>query len=104
MPSGGLFRPTSEEARRVFDTPSKALRVERDTVLGSPFWRVRWLLVLVVLGFVAKGAWDLLSGWGADERRHWSIPFTNSRGCCWALLLRGALPDRSDRAEAAHRH
>ena len=100
MPSGGLFRPTSEEARRVFDTPSKALRVERDTVLGSPFWFFRWLLVLVVLGFVAKGAWDLLRGWGDDERRHWSIPFTNSRGlllahfCCAGPFLIAAISQK----------
>jgi hypothetical protein len=84
---------TREETQRVLDTPEKVLRLERETVLRSPLWTLRWPLLLLGCCLVGKGARDLLHGFAADDRGHWSVPFTNDRGlllghlCCAGPFL-----------------
>ena len=53
---------TREETQRVLDTPEKVLRLERETVLRSPLWTLRWPLLQLGCCLVGKGARDLLHG------------------------------------------
>lgn len=58
-------------------------RAEALHTLSSPLWRFRWVVAFLGVFYVGKGARDLLLGFAADDRSHWTIPIHNAR---WLLI------------------